>query len=204
MTIQDPKALQVTVNVGEKDILKLASGQKALISSDALPDKDIQGTVVRVINFASADSSSGQGMNTGVSTSATYSADIRVEGQDSGLLLGMSVSAKIYLSESQEKKLSVPYDSVATAEDGTQYVYRAVQQDDGYRIEKVTLETGTAGSYYVAVENSDLKQGDLVVTAPGTVTEGQIVQIEDVGQEIAASLDSGSTGTEDGSASEGG
>lgn len=93
---------------------------------------------------------------------------------------------------------------MATAEDGTQYVYRAVQQDDGYRIEKVTLETGTAGSYYVAVENSDLKQGDLVVTAPGTVTEGQIVQIEDVGQEIAASLDSGSTGTEDGSASEGG
>jgi HlyD family secretion protein len=202
MTIQDPKALQVTVNVGEQDILKLAVGQKAVITSDALTDKEIQGTVVRVINFATNDASDSQGMY-GESSGATYSADIRVEGQDSGLLLGMNVNAKIYISESQEKLLSVPYDSVAEAEDGTQYVYRAVPVENGYQIEKVTVETGTAGSYYVAVENSDLQQGDLVVTVPEFVTEGQIVQIENSGEEIAAALDSGGSGTEAGSASEG-
>ena len=75
MRIEDDTTLKVNVNIKEKDILKLAAGQKASISADAIgSDQVFSGTVDKVVNFASKSAASD-----GSSSTSGYSATIALE-----------------------------------------------------------------------------------------------------------------------------
>ena len=155
----------------EKDILKLAEGMKATVKADAIGEEEYKATVSKVINFAT---SSGNEMSG--ESSKGYSAEIVVDG-DSDLLLGMTAKVDIIVTEAKTA-LSVAYDSIATDEDGTTYVYRAVEQEDGlYLIERVDVTVGQEGDYYTEISSDELNEGDLIVSYPEEVEEGSEVTI---------------------------
>ncbi len=172
MRIEDDSSLMVNVNIKEKDILKLAQGQKASITSDAIgSDQVFSGTVDKVVNFASKNSGSD-----GSSSSGGYSATITLE-PGTPLLLGMSVNVEILLNEEGEQ-LAVPYDAITQDDDGTSYVYVGKAQDNGkYKIKKVTVTTGISNDYYTAVTSDDLSEGDTIINYPTDVSEGDEVDL---------------------------
>lgn len=172
MKIEDDTTLKVNVNIKEKDILKLAAGQKATITSDAIgSDQTFTGTVEKVINFTSGGTTGVDGAQTG-----GYSATIALEA-GTPLLLGMSVKVEILLNEEGEQ-LAVPYDAIAQDDDGTSYLYRAVEQENGkYQVERVTVTTGVSNDYYTAVTSDELEEGDVIINYPLDVTEGDEITL---------------------------
>ena len=149
--------------------MKLAQGQKASITSDAIgSDQVFSGTVDKVVNFASKNA----GSDGSSSSSGGYSATITLE-PGTPLLLGMSVNVEIMLNEEGEQ-LAVPYDSIATDDDGNSYVFVGKEGKDGkYKIKKVIVTTGISNDYYTAVSSDDLKEGDSIINYPYDVSEGE-------------------------------
>lgn len=174
MTIEDDGALKVNVGISEKDILKLQEGMEATITSNALADEEIKGTVTQVINFATSESavSSEEGAS---SSGASYSANIDIA-PGSRLLLGMSVKVNIMISNEGES-LAVPYDSIAEDENGNAYIFRGNDNGDGtYTIEKVTVKEGNKNDYYTAIDG-DVTEGDIIVLYPEMVAEGDSIAL---------------------------
>lgn len=170
MVIQDDSNLKVKVSVKEKDILNLREGMTAKITASAIENEEYGGKVQRVINFAVPGGGEMQGESSG-----GYSAEVYVDA-GSRLLLGMAVKVEITLNESG-KKLAVPYDSIATDDDGADYVYRAVPGKDGKsKIERVSVTQGEKNDYYTQVISDDLKEGDRIVCYPYEVSEGDEVK----------------------------
>ena len=172
MKIEDSKNLKVTVSIKEKDILKLKEGMKATVKADVIKDQEYQGTVSRVINFASgSDDSAMSGGSAG-----GYSAEITIDG-DSELLLGMTAKVNITVNEAGES-LAVAYDSVVTDENGSSYVYRAIEQDSGmYLVERVNVTKGAESDYYTEIISDALSEGDLIISVPEEVEEGEEVTV---------------------------
>lgn len=174
MTIEDDSALKVNVGISEKDILKLQEGMEASITSNALPDEEIKGTVTQVINFATSENAASSDEGSG-SSGASYSANIDIE-PGSKLLLGMSVKVNIMISNEGES-LAVPYDSIAQDDDGNAYIFRGKDNGDGtYTIEKVTVTEGNKNDYYTAIDG-DVAEGDIIVLYPDMVAEGDSVAL---------------------------
>lgn len=85
---------------------------------------------------------------------------------------------KILVSD-EEKSLAVSYDSIID-EDGNSYVYKAVADSNGkYKIEKVKVTKGTDSTYYTGITSDDLAEGDYIVSYPDSVTEGELVDIDE-------------------------
>ena len=156
MRIEDDSSLMVNV-------------KKASITSDAIgSDQVFSGTVDKVVNFASKNA----GSDGSSSSSGGYSATITLE-PGTPLLLGMSVNVEIMLNEEGEQ-LAVPYDSIATDDDGNSYVFVGKEGKDGkYKIKKVIVTTGISNDYYTAVSSDDLKEGDSIINYPYDVSEGE-------------------------------
>ncbi len=175
MRIEDDTALMVNVNIKEKDILKLAQGQNATITSDAIgSDQVFSGRVDKVVNFASK--SSGSDSSSASLSSGGYSATISLE-SGTPLLLGMSVNVEILLNEEGDQ-LAVPYDAIAQDDDGNPYVFTAEAQDNGkYKVKKVTVTTGISNDYYTAISSDELSEGDTIINYPYEVSEGDEVDL---------------------------
>ena len=170
MRIEDDTALTIQVGVKAKDIVRLEKGMRAELTSDAYPDQTFSGTVTKVVNFTSSEA--GSDGEKGGDSGDGYRANITIDEGD-GLLLGMGVKVKIYLQEGEEA-MAVPYDSIIE-EDGTSYVYRAVPDEkdpEQATFEKVRVNPGEPGDYYTGVASEDLSIGDLVVSFPDMVSEG--------------------------------
>lgn len=170
MRIEDDTALTIQVGVKAKDIVRLEKGMRAELTSDAYPDQTFSGTVTKVVNFTSSEA--GSDGEEGGDSGDGYRANITIDEGD-GLLLGMGVKVKIYLQEGEEA-MAVPYDSIIE-EDGTSYVYRAVPDEkdpEQATFEKVRVNPGEPGDYYTGVASEDLSIGNLVVSSPDMVSEG--------------------------------
>lgn len=73
MQIADLSKMKVTVQVGEKDIAKIAVGQSTNVTYPAFPDIVSQGTVTAIASVANSDSTNGGG------GSVTFNVDILIE-----------------------------------------------------------------------------------------------------------------------------
>ena len=175
MQIEDDKQLKVNVIIKEKDITKIQKGMKATVTSDALEGEEVNGSVTRVINFATSSVENGSTSSNDKGTN--YSAEISLD-TENHFLLGMSAKVVIKLSD-EDALLSCPYDSVAMDEDGKSYVYRATstKKEGIYKVEKVYVEQGQAGDYYTAISSDSLKEGDLIINTPYSVSEGDEVEL---------------------------
>ena len=176
----------------EKDILKLQEGMKAIITSDALDDQEINGEIIKVVKVynASQPTTEQTGKETsGAANTGGFSVQIKLDPCD--LISGMSAKAKIVLTD-RENVLSVPYDLVQQDEDGKSYVLCAEENKDGtYTAVKKNITVGDEINYYTEVTGGDLKAGDYIIM-DYAISEGDTFQGER-GSDVSETKDGGST-----------
>lgn len=174
MTIENMDSLKIKVQISEADILNVHEGMSAVVKTSATGDKEFDATISRVVNIYNDTS---QGMaQTGTSTGG-YSAEIIIDGDNSGLLIGMNAKVKIILDE-KKNVLAVPYDSVITDDDGNSHILLAVKESDSMiKAKYVSVEKGMEGTYYTEIISPEIKEGDNVIINPENYKDGDILPV---------------------------
>ena len=155
-TIQDVDNLTVEVTIPASSVGRLKTGLQCNITSDATDDI-ITGTLTRIDPVAN--------------DSGSFGATVTVNGQDSGLLVGISAKVEIVIN-TKDNVFTVPRDAVGTNDDGSTYVLRKTGGEGvDMTFEQVAVTEGDTNDYYVEITGSDLNEGD-VIRATADLTQG--------------------------------
>lgn len=156
-TIQNTDALVVEVTIPANSVPKLSTGMTCRITSDATGDAIINGTLTQIDPVANDKGS--------------FGAKVMVNGDDGGLLIGISAKVEIVVNEKNDA-FTVPRDAVGTADDGSSYVLRQTGGEGvDMTFEEVPVTTGDTNDFYVEITGSDLNEGD-VIRATADLTQG--------------------------------
>ena len=136
--------LIVGVSVSEVDINKVSVGQKAVVTFDALPDKEYQGEVSS-ISSAGSDTS-------GV---VEFNVSVKVLNADENVKPGFTAVVSIITSQVKDALL-VPNDAVLSRDGGTAVL---LVKADG-SISVVSVETGASSDTFTQVVSGDIADGN--------------------------------------------
>lgn len=151
MQIADLSKMKVTVQVGEKDIAKIAVGQSANVTHPAFPDIVSQGTVTAIASVANSDSNSGGG-------SVTFNVDILIEAPDSRLKPGMTAEVSV-VTEKLDDVVMVPTMALMT-EDGEHYYVNLATDSEGKKTRRVKVTVVTQNDNEAVVGKTQVKRDD--------------------------------------------
>lgn len=151
MQIADLSKMKVTVQVGEKDIAKIAVGQSANVTYPAFPDIVSQGTVTAIASVANSDSSYGGG-------SVTFNVDILIEAPDARLKPGMTTEVSV-VTEQLDDVVMVPTMALLT-EDGEHYYVNVATDDEGKQTRRVKVTVVTQNDNEAVVGKTQVKCDD--------------------------------------------
>ena len=151
MQIADLSKMKVTVQVGEKDITKIAVGQSANVTHPAFPDIVSQGTVTAIASVANSDSNSGGG-------SVTFNVDILIEAPDARLKPGMTAEVSV-VAEKLDDVVMVPTMALMT-EDGEHYYVNVATNDEGKQTRRVKVTVVTQNDNEAVVGKTQVKRDD--------------------------------------------
>ena len=151
MQIADLSKMKVTVQVGEKDIAKIAVGQSANVTYPAFPDIVSQGTVTAIASVANSDSNSGGG-------SVTFNVDILIEAPDSRLKPGMTAEVSV-VTEKLDDVVMVPTMALMT-EDGEHYYVNLATDSEGKKTRRVKVTVVTQNDNDAVVGKTQVKRDD--------------------------------------------
>lgn len=151
MQIADLSKMKVTVQVGEKDITKIAVGQSANVTYPAFPDIVSQGTVTAIASVANSDSNSGGG-------SVTFNVDILIEAPDARLKPGMTAEVSV-VTEQLDDVVMVPTMALMT-EDGEHYYVNVATDDEGKQTRRVKVTVVTQNDNEAVVGKTQVKRDD--------------------------------------------
>lgn len=151
MQIADLSKMKVTVQVGEKDIAKIAVGQSANVTYPAFPDIVSQGTVTAIASVANSDSNSGGG-------SVTFNVDILIEAPDSRLKPGMTAEVSV-VTEKLDDVVMVPTMALMT-EDGEHYYVNLATDSEGKKTRRVKVTVVTQNDNEAVVGKTQVKCDD--------------------------------------------
>lgn len=152
MQIADLSKMKVTVQVGEKDIAKIAVGQSANVTYPAFPDIVSQGTVTAIASVANSDSGSGSG------GSVTFNVDILIEAPDSRLKPGMTAEVSV-VTEKLDDVVMVPTMALMT-EDGEHYYVNLATDSEGKKTRRVKVAVVTQNDNEAVVGKTQVKRDD--------------------------------------------
>lgn len=152
MQIADLSKMKVTVQVGEKDIAKIAVGQSANVTYPAFPDIVSQGTVTAIASVANSDSSYGSG------GSVTFNVDILIEAPDSRLKPGMTAEVSV-VTEQLDDVVMVPTMALMT-EDGEHYYVNVATNGEGKETRRVKVTVVTQNDNDAVVGKTQVKRDD--------------------------------------------
>lgn len=152
MQIADLSKMKVTVQVGEKDIAKIAVGQSADVTYPAFPDIVSQGTVTAIASVANADSSYGSG------GSVTFNVDILIESPDARLKPGMTAEVSV-VTEKLDDVVMVPTMALMT-EDGENYYVNLATDSEGKETRRVKVTVVTQNDNEAVVGKTQIKRDD--------------------------------------------
>lgn len=152
MQIADLSKMKVTVQVGEKDIAKIAVGQSANVTYPAFPDIVSQGTVTAIASVANSDSTYGGG------GSVTFNVDILIEAPDSRLKPGMTAEVSV-VTEQLDDVVMVPTMALMT-EDGEHYYVNVATDDEGKETRRVNVTVVTQNDNEAVVGKTQVKRDD--------------------------------------------
>ena len=152
MQIADLSKMKVTVQVGEKDIAKIAVGQSANVTYPAFPDIVSQGTVTAIASVANSDSGSGSG------GSVTFNVDILIEAPDSRLKPGMTAEVSV-VTEKLDDVVMVPTRALMT-EDGEHYYVNLATDSEGKKTRRVKVTVVTQNDNEAVVGKTQVKRDD--------------------------------------------
>jgi HlyD family secretion protein len=146
MTLSDLSRVFVLASVDESDIGKVELEQSAVINTDAFPEKDFKGKVIRIAT---------KGVN--ISNVVTFEVKLEVLGKEKYLLKPeMTANVKIIAAE-EDDVLLIPIDAVLRRQ-GKQYA--EVLNHDGNTVERF-IETGIDNGEKIRVING-LDAGDKI------------------------------------------
>ena len=151
MQIADLSKMKVTVQVGEKDIAKIAVGQSANVTYPAFPDIVSQGTVTAIASVANSDSNYSGG-------SVTFNVDILIEAPDSRLKPGMTAEVSV-VTEQLDDVVMVPTMALMT-EDGEYYYVNVATDDEGKQNHRVKVTVVTQNDNEAVVGKTQVKRDD--------------------------------------------
>lgn len=197
MQIADLSKMKVTVQVGEKDIAKIAVGQSANVTYPAFPDIVSQGTVTAIASVANSDSNSGGG-------SATFNVDILIEAPDTRLKPGMTAEVSV-VTEQLDDVVMVPTMALMT-EDGEHYYVNVATDDEGKQTRRVKVTVVTQNDNEAVVGKTQVKRDDqgneINPNVPVTKLRDGDTLVMDTGADATAdggySADSGSMSADEG------
>ena len=152
MQIADLSKMKVTVQVGEKDIAKIAVGQSANVTYPAFPDIVSQGTVTTIASVANADAGYGG------SGSVTFDVDILIEAPDSRLKPGMTAEVSV-VTEQLDDVVMVPTMALMT-EDGENYYVNLATDNEGKETRRVKVTVVTQNDNHAVVGKTQVKRDD--------------------------------------------
>lgn len=152
MQIADLSKMKVTVQVGEKDIAKIAVGQSANVTYPAFPDIVSQGTVTAIASVANSDTANGGG------GSATFNVDILIEAPDARLKPGMTAEVSV-VTEQLDDVVMVPTMALMT-EDGEHYYVNVATDDEGKQTRRVKVTVVTQNDDEAVVGKTQVKHDD--------------------------------------------
>lgn len=165
-TIYDLSYLEMTMNIDELDIGKVAAGQTVQITADAVEGQTYTGVITKV---------SVLGTTSGGVTS--YPATVRID-ETEGLRPGMNVDAEIVL-EQAEDTLAVPVEAVSrgglvlvTKDSPGASAAADREAPEGYVY--VQVESGVSDDSYAQIL-SGLQEGDTVAYIPSSGDSGMMV-----------------------------
>jgi macrolide-specific efflux system membrane fusion protein len=150
--IANPNDLFIESNIPEVDIVDISSGQKVLLTFDALAEDEVFSGNVTDVDPAS----------TLIQEVVFYRIKIRMDSFDSRLKLGMSCNDDIVIANA-ENILMIPQRAVKK-ENGKKYVEILKEGKDGQETEKVYVETGISGDNGMIEVKNNLKEGEKVIT----------------------------------------
>lgn len=151
MQIADLSKMKVTVQVGEKDIAKIAVGQSANVTYPAFPDIVSQGTVTAIASVANSDSNYSGG-------SVTFNVDILIEAPDSRLKPGMTAEVSV-VTEQLDDVVMVPTMALMT-EDGEHYYVNVATDAEGKETRRVKVTVVTQNDNEAVVGKTQVKRDD--------------------------------------------
>lgn len=152
MQIADLSKMKVTVQVGEKDIAKIAVGQSANVTYPAFPDIVSQGTVTAIASVANSDSGSGSG------GSVTFNVGILIEAPYSRLKPGMTAEVSV-VTEKLDDVVMVPTMALMT-EDGEHYYVNLATDSEGKKTRRVKVTVVTQNDNEAVVGKTQVKRDD--------------------------------------------
>lgn len=197
MQIADLSKMKVTVQVGEKDIAKIAVGQSANVTYPAFPDIVSQGTVTAIASVANSDSNYSGG-------SVTFNVDILIEAPDSRLKPGMTAEVSV-VTEQLDDVVMVPTMALMT-EDGEHYYVNVATDDEGKQTRRVKVTVVTQNDNEAVVGKTQVKRDDqgneINPNVPVTKLRDGDTLVMDTGADATADggygADSGSMSTDEG------
>lgn len=198
MQIADLSKMKVTVQVGEKDIAKIAVGQSANVTYPAFPDIVSQGTVTAIASVANSDAANGGGGN------VTFNVDILIEAPDARLKPGMTAEVSV-VTEKLDDVVMVPTMALMT-EDGEHYYVNVATDDEGKQTHRVKVAVVTQNDNEAVVGKTQVKRDDqgneINPNVPVTKLRDGDTLVMDTGADATAdggySADSGSMSAEEG------
>lgn len=152
MQIADLSKMKVTVQVGEKDIAKIAVGQSANVSYPAFPDIVSEGTVTAIASVANSDS------NYGGSGSVTFNVDILIEAPDARLKPGMTAEVSV-VTEQLDDVVMVPTMALMT-EDGENYYVNLATDSEGKETRRVKVTIVTQNDNEAVIGKTQVKRDE--------------------------------------------
>lgn len=152
MQIADLSKMKVTVQVGEKDIAKIAVGQSANVTYPAFPDIVSQGTVTAIASVANSDAANGGG------GSVTFNVDILIEAPDARLKPGMTAEVSV-VTEQLDNVVMVPTMALMT-EDGENYYVNVATDAEGKETRRVKVTVVTQNDNEAVVGKTQVKRDD--------------------------------------------
>ena len=160
--IEDIDNLEVETSVKEYDIGNVKVGMPVTIRSDATGDEIYQGTITSI---APTSNKNAQG-DTDTTGDIEFATKVKVDSEDTGLRIGMSVRLN-YILEEQKDVLAVPYDAVYTNAQGQNCIMVLTEQESGnYLLEELPVTPGMENDLNIAVEGDGVKEGLRVVNEP--------------------------------------
>ena len=152
MQIADLSKMKVTVQVGEKDIAKIAVGQSANVTYPAFPDIVSQGTVTAIASVANSDAANSGG------GSVTFNVDILIESPDARLKPGMTAEVSV-VTERLDDVVMVPTMALMT-EDGEHYYVNVATDEEGKQTRRVKVTVVTQNDNEAVVGKTQVKRDD--------------------------------------------
>ncbi|MFH1002805.1 MAG: efflux RND transporter periplasmic adaptor subunit [Chloroflexota bacterium] len=146
----DPATMEVKVEVDEIDVPKVGPGGRAVVTLDALPDREFEGEVARIAVLPTLEGGV-------VSYQATISFDVA---ESDGVRIGMSATADIVV-QSQTGVLLLPNRAIGTDSQGKPVVKVPVSGANGASADR-SIVTGITNGIETEVV-SGLEEGDTVL-----------------------------------------